>query len=71
MIIIRYLKILLFCDFNHRGDPCSFATIPNALKQCAGFANNHLSTLMEEIEGKNCLTLFLNSDDLMLTRFDI
>jgi hypothetical protein len=31
----------LFCHPLNPAGPCSFATIPNALKQCAVFANDH------------------------------
>jgi len=33
-------KLGLFYRIAQRADPCSFATIPNALKQCAAFANS-------------------------------
>jgi hypothetical protein len=34
-------KLGLFCLIPQRAGSCSFATIPNALKQCTVFANDH------------------------------
>ena len=36
----------------NRGDPCSFATIPNALRQCAVFAGNHSPSSLKGFECK-------------------
>ena len=42
----------LLCSLQHPVDPCSFATIPNALKQCAVFANNHSFSSLQRFEFK-------------------